>query len=112
MPSINSLMSSTPVRLAASISITSTKRSSAMAWHGSHFPHGSIVASPEPSGPIQLKARAIILADVVLPTPRTPVKIKACAKRPELKAFVSVRTIASCPIRAVKSLGRYLRART
>ena len=45
---------------------------------------------------MQLSARAIMRAVVVLPTPRTPVRMKACASRPDSKALVSVRTIASC----------------
>jgi hypothetical protein len=49
-------------------------------------------------------------AVVVLPTPRTPVSIQACAMRPVAKALVRVRTIGSWPIRAEKSRGRYLRA--
>ena len=35
-----------------------------------------------PSGPMQLSARAMMRAVVVLPTPRTPVSMKACAMRP------------------------------
>src|SRR5262249_12675805 len=51
-------------------------------------------------------------AVVVLPTPRTPVRIQACGMRPASNAFESVRTIASWPIRSSKVAGRYLRART
>jgi predicted transposase YbfD/YdcC len=47
---------------------------------------------------------------VVLPTPRTPVSMKAWAMRPVAKAFFSVRTMASWPIRSSKVRGRYLRA--
>ncbi len=54
----------------------------------------------------------MIRAVVVLPTPRTPVRMKACAIRPVGMAFESVRTIASCPITSAKVCGRYLRART
>ncbi len=49
---------------------------------------------------------------VVLPTPRTPVSMKAWAMRPEEKALVRVRTIASWPIRSSNLRGRYLRAST
>src|SRR5437763_2041557 len=105
-------MSSTPVRDAASISITSTWRSSAIARHCAHRPQGSAVAPPEPSGPTQLRARARMRAVVVLPTPRTPVRIKACAIRRVAIAFDRVRTIASCQISSAKVEGRYLRART
>src|SRR6185503_16393692 len=51
-------------------------------------------------------------AVVVLPTPRTPVRIHACGMRPVSNAFEIVRTIASWPIRSAKLDGRYLRAST
>src|SRR6266571_834005 len=51
-------------------------------------------------------------AVVVLPTPRTPVRIQACGTRPVSNAFETVRTIASWPIRSSKVHGRYLRAST
>src|SRR5215469_5062772 len=51
-------------------------------------------------------------AVVVLPTPRTPVRIQACGIRPVSNALVSVRTMAFWPIRSAKVDGRYLRART
>jgi hypothetical protein len=101
-----------PVRLAASISMTSTWRSSAMARQFSQTPQGSGVGPPAPSGPTQLSARAMIRAVVVLPTPRTPVRMKAWAMRPLLSALVRVRTAASWPISSAKRAGRYLRART
>ena len=41
-------------------------------------------------------------AVVVLPTPRTPVRIQACGMRPVSNAFEMVRTIASWPIRSSK----------
>jgi hypothetical protein len=107
-----SRMSSTPVREAASISITSTCRPSAIATQCSQVPQGSVVGPPEPSGPMQFIPLAMILAVVVLPVPRMPVMTKACAIRSAAKAFFSVRTIASWPIRSAKVCGRYLRART
>ncbi len=56
-----------PVWLAASISCTSTWRDSAMATQGSHTPQGWIVGSFRvPSGPTQLRARAMMRAVVVL----------------------------------------------
>src|SRR6266436_8331960 len=61
---------------------------------------------------MQLRARARIRAVVVLPTPRTPVRMKAWAIRPVAIAFDRVRTIASWPISSAKVEGRYLRART
>src|SRR5580693_3665050 len=51
-------------------------------------------------------------AVVVLPTPRTPVRIQACGMRPASKPFDTVRTMASWPIRSSKVEGRYLRAST
>src|SRR5665647_1746067 len=51
-------------------------------------------------------------AVVVLPTPRTPVSMYACAMRPDANALRSVRTMASWPIRSSKLCGRYLRAST
>ncbi len=107
-----SRMSATPVRLAASISSTSTCRPSAMARQGSQIPQGSIVGLPVPSGPMQFSPLAMIRAVVVLPTPRTPVSTKAWAMRSASKALRRVRTIASWPIRSAKVCGRYLRART
>ena len=82
--------SSTPVWLAASISITSICRPSAIATHGSQTPQGSIVGPPCPSGPMQLSALAISRAVEVLPTPRTPVSRKAWASRPRWIALPSV----------------------
>ena len=75
-------------------------------------PQGSTVISPEPFGPIQFKLRAIMRAVVVLPTPRTPVNIKACAIRPLANALVKIRTNVSCPMTSFRTVGRYLRART
>ncbi len=71
-----------------------------------------MVGPPVPSGPMQLRARARMRAVVVLPTPRTPVRMKAWAMRPVAMALVSVRTIASCPISSAKVAGRYFRAST
>src|SRR5207244_2392464 len=76
------------------------------------MPQGATVGPLEPSGPTQLSARAMIRAVVVLPTPRTPVRMKAWAIRPVAIAFDKVRTIASWPISSAKVEGRYLRART
>ena len=56
--------------------------SSAIATQLSHWPHGAAVGPPLPSGPTQLSARARMRAVVVLPTPRTPVSMKAWAMRP------------------------------
>src|SRR5688500_1090068 len=104
--------SSTPVCEAASISITSMCRPSAIARHGSHSPQGSMVGPPCPSGPRQFSAFATSRAVEVLPTPRTPVSRKAWAIRPRSMALASVLTIASWPINSWKLCGRYLRAST
>ena len=82
-----------PVREAASISSTSTSRSSGIATQCSQTPQGSMVGPPVPSGPMQLRARAMMRAVVVLPTPRTPVSMKAWAMRPVAKALGRVRTM-------------------
>src|SRR5690349_11284976 len=76
------------------------------------MPQGSGVGPPWPSGPMQLSARAMMRAVVVLPTPRTPVSSQAWASRPDRMALVRVRTRASWPIRPSNVVGRYLRART
>src|SRR4051812_25706764 len=107
-----SRMSSIPVWLAASISITSMCRPSEIALHGSQTLHGVMVGPPCPSGPMQFSALAISRAVEVLPTPRTPVSRKAWAMRPRSMALASVFTIASWPISSAKVCGRYLRART
>ncbi len=101
-----------PVRVAASISSTSMWRPSAIAVQWPQTPQGSGVACPLPSAPVQLSARAMIRAVVVLPTPRIPVSRKACAIRPVRKAFASVRTSASWPISSDRRCGRWVRAST
>ncbi len=75
--------------------------------------HASQALQGSGVGPFaQLRAFASRRALVVLPTPRTPVKRKACATRPERMAFARVRVTWSCPARSAKVWGRYLRART
>ena len=64
----NSRVSSTPVRDAASTSIRSMKRPSAMAVQASQVPQG-VEVTPDS----QLKHAARMRANVVLPTPRVPV---------------------------------------
>src|SRR6266511_1910979 len=94
---------STPLFDAASISITSTARPSAISTHGVQAPHGSAV------GPFsQLRAFATRRAVVVFPTPRGPVKRNACATWPVFSEFESVRTTCSCPDISAKRWGRYL----
>ena len=96
----------TPVREAASISSTSTWRPSAIATQCSQTPQGSVVGPPWPSGPTQLSPLAMRRAVVVLPVPRMPVRMKACAMRPVSKAARSARTMASCPTRSPSLCGR------
>ena len=83
-----------------------------MATQCSQMPQGSGVGPPVPSAPMQLSARAMILAAEVLPTPRTPVSSQAWASRSISMALRSVRTRASWPIRPAKLAGLYLRAST
>ena len=64
---------------------------------------------PFPSTPVQLSARAMIRAVVVLPTPRTPDNMYAWAIRPTRNAFDKVRTSASWPMSEPKVAGRYFR---
>ncbi|MNX85253.1 hypothetical protein D3C86_1170850 [compost metagenome] len=104
-------MSLTPVCEAASISMTS------MCWpammEASWRPWAVKLSDGLSMTSVSLfKARAKRRAVVVLPTPRTPVSMKAWAMRPVAKALVRVLTMASCPIRSSKVRGRYLRART
>jgi hypothetical protein len=46
-----------------------------MAMQLLHLPQGETVMPPLPSSPVQLSARAMMRAVVVLPTPRTPVSM-------------------------------------
>ncbi len=71
-----------PVRLAASISMHVDMAVFGDGEAGSQTPQGWMVGPPLPSGPMQLRARAMMRAVVVLPTPRTPVSMKAWAMRP------------------------------
>ena len=75
--SIISLIPSTPVLLAASTSITSRKFPLFIDLHGEHLLHISKVGSFLFPSETQLRALAMILAVVVLPTPLIPVKRKA-----------------------------------
>ncbi len=112
MSTITSRTFWTPVLEAASISITSTWRPAAIAVQSAQTPQGATVIPPAPSGPVQFRPLAMIRAVVVLPVPRMPVSMKACATRPVSNAAVRVRTIASWPTRSAKVSGRYFRART
>ena len=65
------------------------------------------------AGPFaQLSALARIRAVVVLPTPRAPEKMYACATRPDCTAFASVRVTCDCPTTSAKVCGRHFRAIT
>jgi hypothetical protein len=107
MDSCRRRTSSTLLFDAPSISRTSMSLPAAMDRQMSQVRHGDAV------GPVsQLRALARIRAIVVLPTPRTPVKRKACATRSCSMAFERVRVTASWPTRSAKVCGRYFRART
>ena len=110
--SIISLIPSTPVLLAASTSITSRKFPLFIDLHGEHLLHISKVGSFLFPSETQLRALAMILAVVVLPTPLIPVKRKAWANLPSLRELLKVFTSVSWPMSSLKSFGRYLRAKT
>ena len=61
---------------------------------------------------VQLRDLATILAIVVLPTPRIPVKSYALGTLFALIEFTMVSAITSCPINSKKFCGLYLRANT
>jgi hypothetical protein len=88
-------MSSMPRLLAASISIRSVADDSEIAMQ---LPQ-RLQGSPS-SGASQLTALARIRAVLVLPVPRMPVKRYAWVRRPETRAFFSVRTVAAWPTRS------------
>ena len=69
---------STPVCVAASISMTSMSRPSAISTQASQTPQGST----RRARCMQLSALARMRAVVVLPTPRAPAKTNDCAMRP------------------------------
>ena len=89
-----SLILSTPVLLAASISITSSEFPFVIALQGTQLLQisnvGLLLLLPS-----QLKALAIILAVVVFPIPLIPVNKKAWANLPSFKAFFRVLTSIS-----------------
>src|SRR3954471_17292530 len=100
---------STPVLLAASISITSMSSPRAIPWQDSHLPHGLVVGLSLLS---QLSALARMRAIDVLPVPRVPQKRKAWAIRPLSIARLRVLAMWSCPTTSSKVCDRYLRAST
>lgn len=61
---------------------------------------------------VQLMVFAKILAHVVLPTPRGPVKRKAWASWLVRMAFFSVEVMEDCPTTVLKVEGLYFRADT
>src|SRR5919197_347178 len=97
-------MSSIPRCEAASISTTSSDVPFAIVTHALQVLSGFGV------GPCaQLRPFARMRASDVLPVPRGRAKRYACRTCPEEIAFLSVRTIASCPTTSSKSCGRYFR---
>ena len=106
--SMRSLTSSTPVLLAASISRTSMWLELVIASQLSHKSSLHILSIPF----VQLRDLATILAIVVLPTPRIPVKRYALGTLFALIEFMMVSAITSCPINSKKFCGLYLRANT
>src|SRR4051795_9087242 len=100
---------STPVLLAASISITSISSPRAMPLHDSHSSHGCVVGLSDFS---QLRHLARMRAVEVFPVPRVPQNRNACAIRPDSIAFFNVCAMCACPTSSSKLLDRYFRART
>src|SRR6266545_6854308 len=97
-------MSSIPRCEAASISTTSSEVPAAIAVQAWQVPSGSGV------GPCaQLSAFARMRASDVFPVPRGPAKRYAWRTLPAEIAFLSVRTLGSCPTTSSKPWGRYLR---
>ena len=95
--------SSTPPWLAASISTTSREPGPprASSTHEGQTPHGTSVG---PSA--QLRQRARIRADVVLPQPRGPLNRYAWLMRPFFRACISGTVTCSWPITSPKVSGR------
>ena len=75
--------------------------------HTSHSLHGF-----ESFGWRQLIAFARIRAVVVLPQPRPPQKMNACASRFVANAFFNVLVTCACPMTSSNTIGRHLRAVT
>ncbi len=99
--SLRSLISSTPLFDAASISVMSRFEGSASARHVGQTPHG------DPScGFSQFTARAKIFASVVFPVPRGPVKRYACPTLFSFIWFFKMRTMCSCLTTSSKVCGR------
>ena len=99
--------SSTPVRLAASISCTSVEVPFWIARTASSSGAGVSV------GPFSaLRQLAKMRASVVLPVPRGPVSRIACGMRPERIALRSGVVTCVCPVTSSKVRGRHLRAST
>src|SRR5688500_12608932 len=100
---------STPVLLAASISMQSMSSPRETPLHDSHWSHGCVV------GPVlfsQLRHLARMRAVEVFPVPRVPQNRYACAIRPDSIARLSVCAMCSCPTSSSKLAERYFRART
>ena len=100
-------MSSTLVRLAASISCTSVERPAAISSQKAQVPQGVSV------GPFsQFSERAKMRASVVLPVPRGPVSRSAWGTRSVRIALRSAVVTWFWPTTSSKACGRHLRAMT
>ena len=97
-----SLISSTRLLLAASISNMSVLLTCAKPLHTSHSPQGEPFLLCK-----QLIALAKILAHDVLPVPRLPVNRYAWLISSFMTWFLSVVTMLSCPITSSKVFGLY-----
>ena len=97
---------STPLLEAASSSSTSRKLPFSMPTQEGHWQQGS-----PSTGCSQLTALAKILAQVVLPVPRVPVKRYAWEVRPSATCLRSVWVMWDWPMTSENILGRHLRYR-
>src|SRR5574341_87287 len=102
-----SLMLSTELWDAPSISRTSREDPLRISLHDVHSLHGS-VAGPFP----QFRALERILATEVFPTPLGPVKRNAWEILPRERAFFSVEVTCSWPTTSSKVRGLYFSAKT
>src|SRR6202789_2065149 len=92
---------------AASMTGTSSEEYREISREGSH-----VSCRSAPEGCAQFRAFVTMRAALILPTPRTPEKMYACATRFDSIAFASVRLTCCWPQISLNVCGRYFRAIT